>query len=222
MGNTLPRLSLEWLPMPSDEDLPKFEALGFQFNQDNRDRDMVNVSKFPTETHALYISSDRGDITYAKIVRLDGELQASLVWRSKGAYDNDATMKFQTIDVTKKRWKLNMAAVTNEDGVLVETPSKEALFVNLLNDYYENEFRGLYQADLDKQYKEIQTKLKEFADPEAIMKKYPFKRLVSHRDPHAANITDFIHAVKTTETVFSKPFLYDDPSILYEVQPCEG
>lgn len=90
----------------------------------------------------LRIDWDRGDIVHASLIS-GSSIVAKIKWMSKGSYDNECS-------ITPCNEKTELG-----DG-WIKTSSKRQDYVDKANDYYERQFRGAYQPELDQMFVELQ------------------------------------------------------------------
>lgn len=148
MGNGLASVSSTSIPTPCDDFKPFLEELGFEFGECiGENKQMINV-KFP-EGYGLYEEFDRGDMWNGYICNTGGQCIAYINWMSKGAYDNTAS-------ISKLNKVLDLSNHTfNNRGFFVAKRTNDHEYVDMLNDYYEAQYRGEYQSALDEMYDNI-------------------------------------------------------------------
>lgn len=198
--NQLPRCSPTCLPAPAtDEDEAFFEKHGVTFaclSGTEAKRDMRAVSGFPASWRLLQ-TWNRGDIEYITIVDEKGMPVANVKWCSKGAYDNNASMRC----AKPSDRRLNMDAVepmTTRAQFLVQTSERDLTeYYDAANRVYTIQEIGGEQAEIDAAY-EAAIALGQKFPPN---KRLPIEQLKSTRVIPSSVMAQGYEAIMTMQTV---------------------
>lgn len=191
MGVGLSRVSSSCLPQPSPGLKSVLEERGVKMGEVQEQMMRVELPS----GWGLYCVHDRGDIWSGFLLDDKGTQVGNISWMSKGSYDNQASMHSVAPSHAKT---LDLTRFSLKNGFFVSEPCDEEAFVNKLNSYYEAQFRGAYQRELDSTY----ASLKEEADSKGYT--YSFEKLKAQEGAERT-LTGPMMAMTTN---FTKRFSY--------------
>lgn len=190
MGSSISRPSGECIPTPNDDLKLIFEDNGFEIGEKIDEKGLMTKVKFP-ENYGIIITSDRGDLCHGKICDTSGNCLASFTWCDKG-YENYTY-------ISKNNDNLDISNYNLIKGVFKPKRNDRHDYIDLLNDYYESQYRGFKQVQLDKKYNII----KDFEESKPNLEKENYIKL-DEQDPYKKEI----NVAKACLINFEKPFQY--------------
>lgn len=214
MGNRFTRPSTTWIPCPENKkDKIILEGLGVEFilKKDDDEKEIPFEFKEDTmvqvklsEKWGLWLEKDTGINIIAMLIDELGREIAKIYWRSKGTYDNRCSISI--IDLKLSR-RLNLDKVTKEDGWYYPPYSFKEKYYDLVNSYYESQFRGVPQSELDEKYEYI---LSFEADHKDEFLKQNIDKIEHNKLDEQRSDKDVVFALTMN---FVKPFIFKSDSV---------